>query len=55
MAVLTGIIWGWPTNSSVLLATRIEFANAIYNAVGARVRHMPITAEAILAGMKKKA
>ena len=30
-------------------------ANAIYNAVGARVRHMPITAEAVLAGMKKKA
>jgi isoquinoline 1-oxidoreductase subunit beta len=29
-------------------------ANAIYNAVGARVRHMPITAEAVLAGMKKK-
>jgi isoquinoline 1-oxidoreductase subunit beta len=30
-------------------------ANAIYNAVGVRVRHMPITAEAVLAGMKKKA
>ena len=30
-------------------------ANAIYNAVGIRVRHMPITAEAILAGLKKKA
>src|SRR5713226_6972920 len=30
-------------------------ANAIYNAVGVRVRHMPITAEAILAGLKKKA
>jgi isoquinoline 1-oxidoreductase subunit beta len=29
-------------------------ANAIYNAVGVRVRHMPITAEAVLAGMKKK-
>src|SRR6202047_200135 len=30
-------------------------ANAIYNAVGVRVRHMPITAEAVLAGFKKKA
>jgi isoquinoline 1-oxidoreductase subunit beta len=30
-------------------------ANAIYNAVGVRVRHMPITAEAVLAGLKKKA
>jgi isoquinoline 1-oxidoreductase subunit beta len=30
-------------------------ANAIYNAVGVRVRHMPITAEAILEGLKKKA
>ena len=29
-------------------------ANAIYNAVGVRVRHMPITAEAVLAGFKKK-
>ncbi len=29
-------------------------ANAIYNAVGVRVRHMPITAEAILEGLKKK-
>jgi len=29
-------------------------ANAIYNAVGVRVRHMPITAEAVLAGLKKK-
>jgi CO/xanthine dehydrogenase Mo-binding subunit len=30
-------------------------ANAIANAVGARVRHMPISAEAVLAAMKKKA
>jgi CO/xanthine dehydrogenase Mo-binding subunit len=30
-------------------------ANAIFNAVGVRVRHMPITAEALLAGLKKKA
>src|SRR5215470_2607471 len=30
-------------------------ANAIYNAVGVRVRHMPITAEAVLAGLNKKA
>jgi isoquinoline 1-oxidoreductase subunit beta len=30
-------------------------ANAIYNAVGVRVRHMPITAEAVLAELKKKA
>jgi isoquinoline 1-oxidoreductase subunit beta len=30
-------------------------ANAIHNAVGIRVRHMPITAEAVLAGLKKKA
>ena len=30
-------------------------ANAIFNAVGSRVRQMPITAEAVLAGMKKKA
>jgi len=29
-------------------------ANAIYNAVGIRVRHMPITAEAVLAGLTKK-
>jgi len=29
-------------------------ANAIYDAVGVRVRHMPITAEAVLAGLKKK-
>jgi isoquinoline 1-oxidoreductase subunit beta len=28
-------------------------ANAIYNAVGVRVRHMPITAEAVLNGLKK--
>jgi isoquinoline 1-oxidoreductase len=30
-------------------------ANAIYNAVGVRVRHMPITPEAILEGLKQKA
>ena len=30
-------------------------ANAIYNAVGARVRRMPITAEAVLTTMKKRA
>jgi isoquinoline 1-oxidoreductase beta subunit len=30
-------------------------ANAIYNAVSVRVRHMPITADAVLAGLKKKA
>jgi isoquinoline 1-oxidoreductase len=30
-------------------------ANAIANAVGARVRHMPISADAVLAAMKKKA
>ena len=30
-------------------------ANAIFNAVGSRVRHMPITAEAVLKGMSKKA
>jgi isoquinoline 1-oxidoreductase subunit beta len=30
-------------------------ANAIYNAVGVRVRHMPISPEAILEGLKKKA
>ncbi len=30
-------------------------ANAIYNAVGVRVRHMPITPEAMLEGMKQKA
>ncbi len=29
-------------------------ANAIYNAVGVRVRHMPITADAVLSGLKKK-
>ena len=29
-------------------------ANAIYNAVGVRVRHMPITADAILEGLKYK-
>ena len=29
-------------------------ANAIYNAVGVRVRHMPITPEAVLAGLKRK-
>ena len=30
-------------------------ANAIYNAVGVRVRHMPITPEAILEGLRQKA
>jgi CO/xanthine dehydrogenase Mo-binding subunit len=30
-------------------------ANAIANAVGARVRHMPISPEAVLAAMKIKA
>ncbi len=30
-------------------------ANAIYNAVGARVRHMPISPDAVLQAMKKKA
>ena len=29
-------------------------ANAIYNAVGVRVRHMPITADAIVEGLKNK-
>ena len=29
-------------------------ANAIYNAVGVRVRHMPITPEAVLEAMKKR-
>jgi isoquinoline 1-oxidoreductase len=29
-------------------------ANAIHNAVGARVRHMPITAEAVLEALKNK-
>ena len=29
-------------------------ANAIYNAVGVRVRHMPITPEAVLEGLKNK-
>ncbi len=39
--------------SSTVVAPAV--ANAIYNAVGVRVRHMPITAEAILEGLKKKA
>jgi CO/xanthine dehydrogenase Mo-binding subunit len=30
-------------------------ANAIFNAVGARVRHMPISPEAVLKAMKQKA
>jgi isoquinoline 1-oxidoreductase len=30
-------------------------ANAIFNAVGVRVRHMPITAEAVMDGLKKRA
>jgi CO/xanthine dehydrogenase Mo-binding subunit len=29
-------------------------ANAIFNAVGARVRHMPITPAAVLEGIKNK-
>jgi CO/xanthine dehydrogenase Mo-binding subunit len=29
-------------------------ANAIFKAVGVRVRHMPITAEAVLEGIKSK-
>jgi CO/xanthine dehydrogenase Mo-binding subunit len=39
--------------SSTVVAPAV--ANAIYNAVGVRVRHMPITAEAILEELKKKA
>jgi isoquinoline 1-oxidoreductase len=30
-------------------------ANAIFNAVGVRVRHMPITAESVMDGLKKRA
>jgi len=30
-------------------------ANAIFSAVGARVRHMPISPEAVLKAMKQKA
>ena len=30
-------------------------ANAVFNAVGARVRHMPISPQAVLEAMKKKA
>jgi isoquinoline 1-oxidoreductase beta subunit len=37
--------------SSTIVAPAV--ANAIYNAVGVRVRHMPITPDAILAGLKK--
>ena len=37
--------------SSTVVAPAV--ANAIYNAVGVRVRHMPITSEAILEGLKK--
>jgi len=39
--------------SSTVVAPAV--ANAIYNAVGVRVRHMPITADAILEALKKKA
>lgn len=39
---------GEPASTTVAPAV----ANAIFNAVGARVRHMPITAEAVKAGMK---
>jgi isoquinoline 1-oxidoreductase len=39
--------------SSTVVAPAV--ANAIYNAVGVRVRHMPITAEAVLEELKKKA
>jgi CO/xanthine dehydrogenase Mo-binding subunit len=39
--------------SSTIVAPAV--ANAIYNAVGVRVRHMPITAEAVLEGLKRKA
>ena len=39
--------------SSTVVAPAV--ANAIYNAVGVRVRHMPITPEAVLEGLKSKA
>jgi isoquinoline 1-oxidoreductase len=39
--------------SSTVVAPAV--ANAIFNAVGARVRHMPITAEAVVEAMKRKA
>ena len=39
--------------SSTVVAPAV--ANAIFNAVGVRVRHMPITPEAILAGLKRPA
>jgi isoquinoline 1-oxidoreductase beta subunit len=39
--------------SSTVVAPAV--ANAIFNAVGVRVRHMPITPEAILDGLKQKA
>jgi isoquinoline 1-oxidoreductase beta subunit len=39
--------------SSTIVAPAV--ANAIYNAVGVRVRHMPITPESVLEGLKKKA
>jgi isoquinoline 1-oxidoreductase len=38
--------------SSTVVAPAV--ANAIYNAVGVRVRHMPITPEAVLEGLKNK-
>ena len=46
----------WKANGSLLPGSTVvapAVANAIYNAVGVRVRHMPITAEAVLAGLKK--
>jgi isoquinoline 1-oxidoreductase len=39
--------------SSTVVAPAV--ANAIYNAVGVRVRHMPITPEAVLDGLRAKA
>jgi isoquinoline 1-oxidoreductase subunit beta len=38
--------------ASTVVASAV--ANAIYNAVGVRVRHMPVTTEAVLAELKKK-
>jgi isoquinoline 1-oxidoreductase subunit beta len=39
--------------SSTVVAPAV--ANAIYNAIGVRVRHMPITPDAVLEGLKQKA
>ncbi len=39
--------------SSTVVAPAV--ANAIFNAVGVRIRHMPITPEAVLAALKQKA